>query len=78
MYLVNVHEAKSNLSKLLLSVEEKGEVVTLCRNGKPVARIVPIEAFPDPLKMHRELQGVKVCYDPTEPLSSDEWPEEHK
>ena len=38
----NVHEAKTNLSQLLESVEH-GEEVILCRYGRPVARIVPIE-----------------------------------
>ncbi len=34
---VNVHEAKTNLSKLLEAVED-GETVVICRHGKPVAR----------------------------------------
>ncbi len=38
----NVHEAKTNLSQLLEAVE-KGEEVILCRHGRPVARIVPVE-----------------------------------
>ncbi len=78
MQLINIHEAKSNLSKLLLLVEQNHEMVTLCRNGKPVARIVPIEECPDPLKMYPQLQGVKLHYDPTEPLSLDEWSEQDK
>jgi prevent-host-death family protein len=39
---VNVHEAKTHLSRLLERVE-RGEEVTIARNGKPVARLVPIE-----------------------------------
>lgn len=39
MLQVNVHEAKTNLSKLLAHVEEGGEVV-IARNGKPIARLV--------------------------------------
>jgi len=39
---VNVHEAKTNLSKLLARVEE-GEEVIIAKAGKPVARLVPIE-----------------------------------
>jgi len=39
---VNVHEAKTNLSKLLAQVEEGKEVI-IARAGKPVARLVPIE-----------------------------------
>jgi prevent-host-death family protein len=37
---VNVHEAKTQLSRLLQDVEE-GEVVVIARNGTPVAKLVP-------------------------------------
>jgi prevent-host-death family protein len=37
---VNVHEAKTQLSRLLQDVE-KGEEVVIARNGEPVARLVP-------------------------------------
>jgi prevent-host-death family protein len=37
---VNVHEAKTQLSRLLQDVE-KGEEVVIARNGTPVARLVP-------------------------------------
>jgi prevent-host-death family protein len=37
---VNVHEAKSQLSRLLELVES-GESVVIARNGTPVARLVP-------------------------------------
>ena len=39
--VVNVHEAKTHLSRLLARVEA-GEEITLARGGKPIARIVPI------------------------------------
>ena len=39
MTTVNVHEAKTNLSRLLAQVEA-GEEVVIARNGKPVARLV--------------------------------------
>lgn len=39
-YVVNVHEAKSSLSKLLERVES-GETVTIARAGRPVADLVP-------------------------------------
>ena len=41
MVTVNVHEAKTNLSRLLAQVEA-GEEVVIARNGKPVARLVPV------------------------------------
>lgn len=36
---VTVHKAKTNLSKILLQVEE-GEEVVVCRGKQPVAKIV--------------------------------------
>jgi prevent-host-death family protein len=36
----NVHDAKSNLSRLL-TVVERGEEVTIMRDGEPVADLVP-------------------------------------
>jgi len=40
MTTVNVHEAKTHLSRLLAQVESGTEVV-IARNGTPVARLVP-------------------------------------
>ncbi|MDX6633494.1 MAG: hypothetical protein QOG26_1499 [Solirubrobacterales bacterium] len=39
---VNMHEAKSNLSRLVERVEA-GEEIVIARNGEPVARLVPVE-----------------------------------
>ena len=53
MTTVNVHEAKTNLSRLLKQVEA-GEEVIIARNGKPVARLTPVrpkgQPRPDVLK----------------------------
>jgi prevent-host-death family protein len=45
MGTVNVHEAKTHLSKLLERVEA-GEEVTIARAGKPIARLVPLAPQP--------------------------------
>lgn len=37
----NVHEAKTNLSRLLKQVED-GEEVVIAKAGEPVARLVPV------------------------------------
>jgi prevent-host-death family protein len=42
---VNVHEAKTHLSRLLLRVAG-GEEIVIARAGKPIARLVPIEPGP--------------------------------
>lgn len=41
---VNVHDAKTHLSRLLERVEA-GEEIVIARAGKPVARLTPIEPF---------------------------------
>lgn len=43
---VNIHQAKTQLSKLLVEVE-RGREVVVARNGKPIAKLVP---FPAPAK----------------------------
>lgn len=45
MNAVNMHEAKSRLSALVEAVESGREAeVVIARNGKPVARLVPMAA----------------------------------
>jgi len=43
MTTVNVHEAKTHLSRLLEQVA-RGEEVLIAKAGKPVARLVPVAA----------------------------------
>ena len=42
---INIHEAKTNLSRLLVRVQ-LGEEIILARAGKPVARLAPMEGAP--------------------------------
>lgn len=42
---VNIHEAKTHLSRLLERVGE-GEEIVIARAGRPVARLVPVEERP--------------------------------
>ena len=45
--IVNMLEAKSNLSRLVDAVESGRQAeIIIARNGKPAARLVPIEARP--------------------------------
>lgn len=46
MDTIGAYDAKTHLSRLLDRVEH-GESLTITRNGKPVARLVPAEARPD-------------------------------
>ena len=40
--LVNVHDAKSRLSKLIVAAQA-GDDVVIARNGKPAVRLVPVK-----------------------------------
>lgn len=43
MQMVNMLEAKSNLSRLVAAIETGQEAeIVLARNGRPVARLVPV------------------------------------
>lgn len=42
---VNIHEAKTHLSKLLARVE-RGEEIVIARAGKPVATLQPVRRTP--------------------------------
>jgi len=47
MSIVNMLEAKSNLSRLVDAVESGAEdEIVIARNGKPAARLVPIARTP--------------------------------
>lgn len=43
--VVNMHEAKTNLSRLVEEAEA-GEEIILARAGKPVAKLVPVRPSP--------------------------------
>jgi prevent-host-death family protein len=45
MQVFNIHEAKTHLSRLIERVAA-GEEIVIARNGKPVARLVPVTAEP--------------------------------
>lgn len=57
MTATNIHQAKTQLSKLIERAEA-GEDVVIARAGKPVVRLVPIEPPPpEPLVQGRGLFG---------------------
>ncbi|MBW2120170.1 MAG: type II toxin-antitoxin system prevent-host-death family antitoxin [Deltaproteobacteria bacterium] len=74
MKVVQVHEAKTKLSALLAEVEKTGERIFICRHGKPVADLVPHKRR-DRIALHPVMSRIKIDYDPTKPLTEDEWPE---
>jgi prevent-host-death family protein len=50
MSVINVHAAKTQLSRLL-EAAAAGEEVIIAKAGKPVARLVPIDATPPPRRL---------------------------
>lgn len=72
MKTFNIHETKSKLSSILVDIEKTGEGVIICRNGKPVADIIPhkkkARVKPDPF-----LSQVKIKCDLTKPLTDEDW-----
>jgi len=73
---VNVHEAKTQLSKLLELVEE-GETVVIARHGRPVAELVPAKRTSGfPFGIARQEPLVPAGDDWWQPLSdaeADDW-----
>jgi prevent-host-death family protein len=63
----NVHEAKTQFSKLLDQVLQ-GEEVVITRNGMPVAELVPARERPFPLGAGRNDPSINH-----EVLRKDEW-----
>lgn len=58
---VNIHQAKTHLSKLLARVEA-GETIVIARAGKPVAELGPVVA--QPTFVFGALEGVLRSDDP--------------
>ena len=50
MTTVNVHQAKTHLSRLLEQVQA-GRQVLIAKSGRPVARLVPLADAPRPKKL---------------------------
>jgi antitoxin (DNA-binding transcriptional repressor) of toxin-antitoxin stability system len=69
---LNVQEAETKISSLLSDIEKNGKSFTICRNGKPVAELIPYRK-PSRLAYNPVLARIQIHYDPTEDLSKDEW-----
>ena len=70
---VNVHEAKTHLSRLLADVERGGEVI-IARAGRPIARLVAVEAAQN-RELGLERGKIWIAPDFDEPMP-DEWLDE--
>lgn len=50
MQIVNIHEAKTNLSKLIEKTS-KGEEIIIAKSGKPTAKLIPFKGKLKPRKL---------------------------
>jgi prevent-host-death family protein len=67
MAVVNIHEAKTHLSRLVDEVSAGKELV-IAKAGKPLARLVPIKP-PKPVRKPGFLKGkIRISSDFDEPL----------
>ena len=70
MKSVNIHEAKTHLSRLLDEVS-RGEEVTIAKAGKPIARLVPVTTS-RPTRTPGFLRGkIRISDDFDAPLPGD-------
>lgn len=68
--MVNIHEAKTHLSRLLVRVMG-GEEVIIAKAGKPVARLVPIDEAPEQRKPGTAVGKIVISPDFDAPLPDD-------
>ena len=67
MLQVNVHYAKTNLSKLIQKVVE-GEDVVIARGNKPIVKLVLIDKFKPKRRLGTAKGKIKISDDFDEPL----------
>jgi len=71
MYQVNIHEAKTNLSKLIKKVVN-GEEVIIAKGNKPIVKMVYIEENRPKRKLGTAKGRIKIAEDFDAPLDDFE------
>lgn len=66
-YKVNIHDAKTHLSKLLERVMS-GEEIVITKAGKPIARLIPYSPEPAPRTPGIEKGKIIIAENFDEPL----------
>ena len=70
MRSVNIHEAKTHLSRLIEQVSQ-GEEIVIAKAGKPVAKLVPLQEPPPP-RILGGMEGlIHMADDFDDPLPAD-------
>jgi prevent-host-death family protein len=70
MHTVNIHHAKTHLSRLVDEVAAGGEVI-IAKAGRPVARLVPLAESPRPKRFGLLKGRIRVPADFNAPLPDD-------
>jgi prevent-host-death family protein len=68
--MVNIHDAKTHLSKLLQRVIA-GEEILIAKSGKPIAKIIPFEQHPEPRTPGSAEGKIWIAPDFNDPLPDD-------
>ena len=69
---VNIHQAKTHLSKLVVRAGH-GEEIVIARAGKPIARLVPLEERRDRKPGLIKGRLTKAFFEPLPPEELDAW-----
>jgi prevent-host-death family protein len=70
MKVVNIHAAKTHLSRYVEEVE-RGEEVVIARAGKPVARLIPLKARPRARRLGLLEGRIRIADDFDAPLPEE-------
>ena len=68
--VINLHEARTNLSRIVDEVAA-GAGVVIAKAGKPMARLVPLKAIPQPKKLGLLKGRIHVPDDFNSPLPDE-------
>jgi len=70
MKTVNIHEAKTHLSRLIERART-GEEITIAKDGRPVVKLVPVDSPSEPRQPGRWKGGLWISPDFDAPLPAD-------
>lgn len=75
MKTLSVQNINTEIFSMLIEIEKTGERIVICRDGQPIADLIPHHRKRriDP---HPLIRQIAINYDPTEPLAAEEWLEE--
>lgn len=55
MQIVNTHQAKSSLPRLVEAIEQgQSREIVIARNGRPAAKLVPLDTAQDSIDTHND------------------------